>query len=145
MNRFDESPMFNTPSWDRDEDGYPCPEPTEVCEYCDATVFTLETAAWDDNLRVCESCAAGEPEPECECAMSGDSYDPRGCELHDQSSTWNARMSAIREDAAVERKPVVSSACPFCHSTRVGQSGPFSECGNCRQIWNPGLAKGKVA
>ncbi len=33
-------------------------------------------------------------EPECECDCAGDSFDPRGCELHDTESPWNRQMRA---------------------------------------------------
>ena len=38
--------------------------------------------------------ALEEQEPECECYCTGDSFDPRGCELHDTESPWNQQMRA---------------------------------------------------
>lgn len=91
MNRFESEPHSLTSSCDRDEDGYP----SFKCDYCDDQTPTLEIAAWDSTLRVCAACAACEPEPECECQMDGDLFNPALCEVHNSSSPWNARRRAV--------------------------------------------------
>ena len=37
-------------------------------------------------------------EPECKCRFSGDTFDPRGCELHDPSSGWNLQRMELKKE-----------------------------------------------
>lgn len=39
---------------------------------------------------------------------------------------------------------LTEETCPICKASgHVKQSGPFRECGNCKQIWNPALQPSK--
>ena len=106
---------------DRDEDGAPevpaagpcalaacgrtfctegCEERTFVCD-CGHR-FCRDHAIAAAGVELCPECAIQfvEDEPECCCCrVDVDSYDARGCEFHDLSSSWN------RFRAAMERAP----------------------------------------
>ena len=54
-------------------------------------------------------------EPECTCQQTDvDLFDPRGCELHNESSSWNVEYRAVTDVQRYEEmKQEVSDVCPF--------------------------------
>lgn len=108
---------------DRDEDGRPEIESTRCaspgCEVwlCEAGCADLSFNCDGCNdrhcnehmlqlygMRLCLDCTvdvmAANPEPDCECALSGDSADARGCELHDPRSPYRLALAILDRQAA---------------------------------------------
>ena len=44
-----------------------------------------------------------------------------------------------------KKKKIQEETCPICKTSgQVKPSGPFRECGNCKQVWNPALQPKKA-
>ena len=75
-----------------------CEHLSFTCEAC-GNRFCAEHKFSLDEMKLCLGCAlesVESQEPECACSQSDvDSFDARGCPLHDGNSSWNLQLRAL--------------------------------------------------